>query len=65
MRFSITWTYLSGIGGEKRPGHRASSRPRTSGLMVVAKHDAAHEELSRQFAAREVEKEYFALVWAR
>jgi 23S rRNA pseudouridine1911/1915/1917 synthase len=54
---------LSGIGGEKRPGivHRLDRG--TSGLMVVAKHDAAHEELSRQFAAREVEKEYFALVW--
>ena len=54
---------LSGIGGEKRPGivHRLDRG--TSGLMVVAKHDTAHEELSRQFAAREVEKEYFALVW--
>jgi 23S rRNA pseudouridine1911/1915/1917 synthase len=54
---------LSGIGGEKRPGivHRLDRG--TSGLMVVAKHDAAHEELSRQFADREVEKEYFALVW--
>ena len=54
---------LSGIGGEKRPGivHRLDRG--TSGLMVVAKHDKAHEELSRQFADREVEKEYFALVW--
>jgi 23S rRNA pseudouridine1911/1915/1917 synthase len=31
--------------------------------MVVAKHDAAHEELARQFREREVEKEYVALVW--
>ena len=31
--------------------------------MVVAKHDRAHQELSRQFADREVEKEYIALVW--
>jgi 23S rRNA pseudouridine1911/1915/1917 synthase len=31
--------------------------------MVVAKHDAAHQELSRQFSDREVEKEYVALVW--
>jgi len=31
--------------------------------MVVAKHDSAHEELARQFADREVEKEYFALTW--
>jgi 23S rRNA pseudouridine1911/1915/1917 synthase len=54
---------LSGIGGEKRPGivHRLDRG--TSGLMVVAKHDASHEELSRQFQDREVEKEYIALVW--
>jgi 23S rRNA pseudouridine1911/1915/1917 synthase len=54
---------LSGIGGEKRPGivHRLDRG--TSGLMVIAKHDAAHEELSRQFRDREVEKEYIALVW--
>jgi 23S rRNA pseudouridine1911/1915/1917 synthase len=54
---------LSGIGGEKRPGivHRLDRG--TSGLMVVAKHDAAHEELSRQFHDREVEKQYLALVW--
>ena len=54
---------LSGIGGEKRPGivHRLDRG--TSGLMVVAKHDAAHDELSRQFRDREVEKEYIALVW--
>lgn len=35
----------------------------TSGLMVVAKNDRAHQELSRQFSDREVEKEYVALVW--
>lgn len=54
---------LSGIGGEKRPGivHRLDRG--TSGLMVVAKHDAAHEELARQFHDREVEKQYLALVW--
>ena len=54
---------LSGIGGEKRPGivHRLDRG--TSGLMVIAKHDAAHEELSRQFREREIEKEYIALVW--
>ena len=46
---------LSGIGGEKRPGlvHRLDRG--TSGLMVVAKHDSAHEELARQFREREVE----------
>jgi 23S rRNA pseudouridine1911/1915/1917 synthase len=54
---------LSGIGGEKRPGivHRLDKG--TSGLMVVAKHDRSHEELARQFAEREVEKEYLALAW--
>ena len=54
---------LSGVGGELRPGivHRLDRG--TSGLMVVAKHDAAHADLSRQFSDREVEKEYVALVW--
>lgn len=54
---------LSGIGGEKRPGivHRLDRG--TSGLMVVAKHDAAHEALAAQFRERQVEKEYIALVW--
>jgi len=54
---------LSGIGGELRPGivHRLDRG--TSGLLVVAKHDAAHEALSRQFRDRDVEKEYVALVW--
>ena len=54
---------LSGIGGEQRPGivHRLDKG--TSGVMVVAKHDQAHQELARQFHDREVEKEYVALVW--
>jgi 23S rRNA pseudouridine1911/1915/1917 synthase len=54
---------LSGIGGELRPGivHRLDRG--TSGVMVVAKNDAAHHELARQFHDREVEKEYIALVW--
>lgn len=54
---------LSGVGGELRPGivHRLDRG--TSGVMVVAKHDRAHQELSRQFSDREVEKEYVALVW--
>jgi 23S rRNA pseudouridine1911/1915/1917 synthase len=56
-------TDLSGIGGEKRPGivHRLDRG--TSGLMVVAKSDRAHEALARQFRDREVEKDYLALVW--
>ena len=54
---------LSGVGGELRPGivHRLDRG--TSGLMVVAKNDHAHQELTRQFSDREVEKEYVALVW--
>jgi 23S rRNA pseudouridine1911/1915/1917 synthase len=54
---------LSGIGGELRPGivHRLDKG--TSGVMVVAKNDRAHEELARQFRDREVDKEYIALVW--
>lgn len=54
---------LSGIGGELRPGivHRLDRG--TSGVMVVAKNDRAHQELSRQFSDREVDKEYIALVW--
>ena len=56
-------TDLSGIGGHLRPGivHRLDRG--TSGVMVIAKHDRAHQELSRQFHDREVEKEYIALVW--
>jgi 23S rRNA pseudouridine1911/1915/1917 synthase len=54
---------LSGVGGELRPGivHRLDKG--TSGLIVVAKNDRAHEELSRQFQEREVDKEYTALIW--
>lgn len=56
-------TDLSGIGGELRPGivHRLDRG--TSGVMVVAKNDLAHQDLARQFRDREVEKEYIALVW--
>lgn len=54
---------LSGVGGEERPGivHRLDRG--TSGLMVAAKNDLAHRELTRQFHDREVEKEYVALAW--
>lgn len=53
---------LSGIGGKERPGivHRLDKE--TSGCLVVAKNDRAHQELSKQFAARTVEKIYLALV---
>lgn len=54
---------LSGINGELRPGivHRLDKD--TSGLIVIAKNDAAHEELSRQIGQRTVEKTYTALVY--
>jgi 23S rRNA pseudouridine1911/1915/1917 synthase len=54
---------LSGVGGELRPGivHRLDRG--TSGVLVAAKNDVAHQELARQFHDREVEKEYIALVW--
>jgi 23S rRNA pseudouridine1911/1915/1917 synthase len=54
---------LSGVGGELRPGivHRLDRG--TSGVMVAAKNDVAHQELARQFHDREVDKEYIALVW--
>jgi 23S rRNA pseudouridine1911/1915/1917 synthase len=53
---------LSGIGGVRRPGivHRLDRG--TSGLLVVAKDDASHLALSRQFSGRTVEKEYLAVV---
>ncbi len=52
---------LSGVGGEKRPGivHRIDKD--TSGLLVVAKSDAAHHGLADQFAAHTVERSYMAL----
>ncbi|MFM8746848.1 MAG: RluA family pseudouridine synthase [Aestuariivirga sp.] len=58
---------LSGIGGVKRPGivHRLDKD--TSGLLVVAKNDAAHQRLSEQFAAHgrdgRLERSYLAIVW--
>ncbi len=53
---------LSGIGGVERPGivHRLDKE--TSGLLVVAKNDAAHRALADQFASRTLKKEYLALV---
>ena len=56
---------LSGIGGAKRPGivHRIDKD--TSGLLVVAKTDAAHHGLAAQFAKHTLERKYLALVWGR
>jgi 23S rRNA pseudouridine1911/1915/1917 synthase len=53
---------LSGIGGVERPGivHRLDKD--TSGCLVVAKTDAAHQELVRAFHDREVRKTYLAVV---
>ena len=52
---------LSGIGGVERPGivHRLDKG--TSGLMVVAKTDVAHQNLTQQFQNRQVQKEYRAI----
>ncbi|MGH6968459.1 MAG: RluA family pseudouridine synthase [Stellaceae bacterium] len=54
---------LAGIGGVKRPGivHRLDKD--TSGLMVIAKTEAAHRALAADFAARRVTRAYQALVW--
>ncbi|MBD3370819.1 RluA family pseudouridine synthase [Candidatus Fermentibacteria bacterium] len=54
---------LSGIGGEIRPGivHRLDKD--TTGLMMVAKDDSTHRELSFQLARRTVKRRYLALVW--
>jgi 23S rRNA pseudouridine1911/1915/1917 synthase len=60
---------LSGIGGVRRPGivHRLDKE--TSGVMVVAKNDAAHRYLSDQFADHgrtgPLERAYQAVVWGR
>ncbi len=56
---------LSGIGGVARPGivHRIDKD--TSGLLVAAKTDVAHEGLSRQFKAHSVERRYAAIVGGR
>lgn len=53
---------LSGIGGVERPGivHRLDKE--TTGLLVVAKNDAAHRALADQFASRALQKEYVTLV---
>jgi 23S rRNA pseudouridine1911/1915/1917 synthase len=52
---------LSGVGGTRRPGivHRIDKD--TSGLLVVAKSDAAHHGLAEQFAAHTAERRYLAL----
>ena len=53
---------LSRVGGESRPGivHRLDRN--TSGVLLVAKNDLAHQALAAQFAGRTIEKHYLALV---
>ncbi|MEM9427924.1 MAG: RluA family pseudouridine synthase [Pseudomonadota bacterium] len=54
---------LSGIGGARRPGivHRLDKD--TSGLLVVAKTDQAHQSLAAAFAEHSIDRQYRALVW--
>src|ERR1700758_308039 len=54
---------FTGIGAERRPGivHRLDKD--TSGVMVVAKTQAANDKLSAAFAARDLDRAYLALVW--
>ncbi len=56
---------LSGIGGVERPGivHRLDKD--TTGLLVVAKNDAAHNDLQRQIQKKTAARKYLALVWGR
>ncbi len=56
---------LAGIGDRLRPGivHRLDKD--TSGLLLVAKTDGAHRRLTAMIAAREVKREYLALVWGQ
>ncbi len=54
---------LSGIGGIKRPGivHRIDKE--TSGILVIAKNDFAHQHLSRQFSDHSIKRIYTAIVY--
>jgi 23S rRNA pseudouridine1911/1915/1917 synthase len=56
---------LSSVGGPLRPGivHRLDRF--TSGVLLVAKNDAAHQRLAAQFSGREIEKTYLALAHGR
>jgi len=53
---------LSGIGGVARPGIVHRIEKDTSGLLVVAKTDVAHESLAKQFAAHSIDRRYLAIV---
>ena len=53
---------LSSVGGDERPGivHRIDKD--TSGILLIARTDVAHRKLAEQFAVREIDKTYLALV---
>ena len=54
---------LTGIGGVMRPGivHRLDKD--TSGVMMAAKSDAAHQKLTEMFAAHDLDRHYLAITW--
>jgi 23S rRNA pseudouridine1911/1915/1917 synthase len=54
---------IQGVGGERRPGivHRLDKD--TSGVLLVAKNQAAHVHLARQFKSRSIEKTYLTIAW--
>ena len=56
---------LSSVGGKLRPGivHRIDKD--TSGVIVVAKNDDAHINLSRQFSEHSIDRVYYALLWGK
>ncbi|MDB5037346.1 MAG: RluA family pseudouridine synthase [Bacteriovoracaceae bacterium] len=56
---------LSTTGGEFRPGivHRLDKN--TEGVVVIAKNNEVHENLSRQFSNREIDRAYWALCWGK
>ena len=62
---SYCGTSLSNIGDELRPGivHRIDKD--TSGLIVVAKNNISHENLSKQFNAHTIKRVYLALIWGK
>ena len=56
---------LSNIGGELRPGiiHRIDKD--TSGLVVIAKNNFSHQNISKQFSEHSIDRVYYALLWGK
>ena len=56
---------LSSVNTKTRPGivHRLDKD--TTGLMVIAKNDTAHQLLAKQFSLRTIDREYWAIVWGK